>query len=226
MNITTDDRVVQIPIEKGKCFYFGSSGIIWRILQIKDTLLTIISNDIVCEKAFDEQERNVEWEESSIRNWLNNEFYKDAFSDVEKDAIQESVIDTNSKYGELPVITKDRVYLLGTSETAFFKDEKDRACGKSWWLRSSTLHTYSAGVISSSGWFVNGDSDTYVAKELGIRPVITINLKSECMQSRIIENNGQLYINSPISYIKDGKLVNVLPDITEFEIPENVYCIS
>ena len=223
MNITTDDRVVQVPIEKGKCFYFGSSGIIWRILQIKDTLLTIISNDIVCEKAFDDQARNVEWEKTSIRNWLNNEFYQDAFSDVEKDAIQDSVIDTNARYGKVAITTTDKVYLLGNSETAFFRDEKDMECGKSWWLRSPTQNTYCAGVISSSGWFVN---DTYVAKELGVRPVITINLKSEYMQSRIIENNGQLYINSPISYIKDGKLINVLPDITEFVIPENVYSIS
>lgn len=61
-----------------------------------------------------------EWMRSDVRDWLNYDFYEDAFSKMEKFYIKESEITTTRN--DKSVKTKDNVFVLGQKEEANIDD--------------------------------------------------------------------------------------------------------
>ena len=67
------------------------------------------------------------WENSTVRNWLNSEFYSSVFSDTEKDRILETALRTKDKAGSHH--TADRVFLLNAQEVRrYLKTANKMAC--------------------------------------------------------------------------------------------------
>ena len=62
----------------------------WKILAIEDDKALIITNMGIDAKSFHNVQSPCNWENSSIRNWLNTEFYNAAFNETEKQLIVES----------------------------------------------------------------------------------------------------------------------------------------
>ncbi len=88
----------------------GKEPIEWIVLSKDDTEMLLLSRNVLDSKQFNEgllfiEELN-DWKYSSLRKWLNNEFYYKAFDGDERKAIKENEIVTEGDK------TRDRVFLL------------------------------------------------------------------------------------------------------------------
>lgn len=76
----------------GHCIYFGSypqktsyaDPILWTILSIQDNEIRLISQCVLDAQIFGSTN---EWETSTLRDWLNSEFLRNAFSPEEQSAM-------------------------------------------------------------------------------------------------------------------------------------------
>ena len=77
---------------------FSPEPIRWRILSIDESTDTayVMANNVLEAKAYDEGQAYVTWENCSLRNWLNNEFYNTAFNDLQKALIETTTVDNSA----------------------------------------------------------------------------------------------------------------------------------
>lgn len=72
-------------LKRGDKFIFGDyhGPIEWRVLEKSYGNLTVISEYALDCKPFDEEGETDEWDSSSLKEWLNSEFFNKAFSSEE-----------------------------------------------------------------------------------------------------------------------------------------------
>lgn len=70
----------------------------WVILDIVGTKAIAITEECIDVKKYDESDEMLSWNETSLRNWLNEEFYKNTFSDKEKESIVLRDVKTRKTY--------------------------------------------------------------------------------------------------------------------------------
>jgi hypothetical protein len=120
---------ISVPVEIGEHVNFGSyqgEEIEWRVLDVKDGNVLLFSEYGLDVKSYNETSASdISWEDCTLRQWLNNDFYDAAFSDEEKEQIILSTSEGFSKYnsrvpGEkydhLERETEDNVFLLSYTE--------------------------------------------------------------------------------------------------------------
>ena len=153
--------------------YFKYEPIKWRVLQSENGEAFLLSDVILDKQLYNENDKYVTWEKSSLRAWLNKKFIKRAFIDEEREKINitEIVNQDNPVYGiEGGNNTFDKIFLLSLSEVSEqqdgekygFLDDEIRACGKSdfsktvswWWLRSPGRNSFSAAEVDCCGWIL------------------------------------------------------------------------
>lgn len=96
----------------------------WRVLSVdNDEVLLLADKCLEYRQFHNRTEESVTWENCSLRKWLNNEFYNNAFSADEKNAIVQKTLsnDIDSRYVVECNDTQDNVALLSWDE-AFKKD--------------------------------------------------------------------------------------------------------
>ncbi|MCL2152017.1 MAG: DUF6273 domain-containing protein [Oscillospiraceae bacterium] len=190
-------------LAKGNHLRFSSSPqIIWRILDYKnrENKVLLISDQILSLRVFNTTEHKDkkpnDWEASDINVYLNGDFLKAAFNDMERAKIQGG--------------DKDRIFLLSADEArTYFSSNEDRIayCSETalndlksiaktdaslkkeyfdsinrpkkmvwwWWLRSPGLNVdrvVSVYIDGGLGMFVN----TVSLAEGGVRPALWLNL--------------------------------------------------
>ena len=109
---------------------YNGEAIEWQVLEEMDDKKILLSKYILDAKPFNDEDINVSWDNSTIRKWLNGEFYESAFSSDEKSQILKSKVenlmneDTNMSSGS---DTEDYVYLLSIDEVKkyFYKEDSD-----------------------------------------------------------------------------------------------------
>lgn len=165
-------------IKTGDKIQFGNY--IWKVLDIQSNRVMLITDEVIAEKTYNTEWEDITWEQSTIRQYLNNEFYN-TFSEEEKTMIKEiDIVNSNNpEYGTSGGNnTKDKVFLLSIDEVnKYFTSAKDmiayhngNACY--WWLRSPGHLQYAA-----AGVYSGGNIDTFgsgIGSELGIRPVLNL----------------------------------------------------
>ena len=176
--------------------YFKYEPIKWRVLQSENGEAFLLSDVILDKQLYNENDKYVTWEKSSLRAWLNKKFIKRAFIDEEREKINitEIINQDNPVYGtEGGNNTFDKIFLLSLSEVSEqqdgekygFLDDEIRACGKSdfsktgswWWLRSPGYDSgYAAGVYDY-GWVYRYGHDVGSSGD-GVRPALHLNLSS------------------------------------------------
>ena len=174
----------------------GFDPIEWRVLETGDKLLLITEYGIVC-KRYNEDFRDITWEECSLRRWLNQVFYKETFNEEEKSIISNAVAgaDTNPKYSTDPGNdTNDKVILLSIPEVLkFMPSDEQRKCkplvyakdafvnnntgGCFWWLRSPGKDSKSAADIDSNGG-LRYKGGFVIVDRTCVRPALWIDLSS------------------------------------------------
>lgn len=100
----------------GSVIIFGDYQ--WRILDIKDGKMLILTDEIIEQRDYHDKKENITWEHSEIRNFLNHEFFE-RFSTSDK----ERILTTPNKTADNPWYascggrdTVDRVFLLSLDE--------------------------------------------------------------------------------------------------------------
>ena len=174
----------------------GAEPIEWQVLSVEDGRALLISKFGLDAKVYNTTYINVTWLRSTLRSWLNGEFYDTAFSPSEKARIAEVKISNQGNQfsrarGGLP--TKDRIFLLSFDEAnSYFTDDDARQCeatkyakakgayvdgnGKSWWwLRTPGSKNSSAAIVLSVGYVSNVGHVVLDPSDL-VRPVFWLNL--------------------------------------------------
>lgn len=168
---------------------FTPEPIKWRVLAVNGDDAFLLADQCLDAGQFTETDETAEeytiatWETCSLRKWLNEDFYNEAFSDNEKGAIRETVV--NNRCGEVKQNdTTDRIYLLSVDEVCnedygFEPDDKftktrqakntdyakcNNACdywnrsskkgGGEWWLRTNMYNGSSTNGLITYACFV------------------------------------------------------------------------
>ena len=150
---------------------FGSYS--WYIIGKSDDGVTLLMQNNLMDKAYNNDWSDCTWETCSLRTYLNGDFYN-SFSAEDKAKIA-LTSNTNPKNPDYSTSggndTEDYIYLLSISE-ANALDSSIRNDGSWWWLRSP-------GDDSDSAAFVREDGDVYasgddVVSEDGVRPALNL----------------------------------------------------
>ena len=178
----------------------GKEPIEWLVLDTEEDRALIISKHSLYAVEYNEDHRDITWEECSLREWLNDEFKEEAFSDKEQSKISTVTIvaEDHPEHGtEAGNDTTDKIFLLSINEAKeYFDSDDDRICKPTnyaiarapswvdekydscwWWLRSPGFRQYGAAYVSSDGsiYSYGGDVHYYT---FGVRPALWITLDS------------------------------------------------
>ncbi len=167
----------------------GKKPIEWHVLAKEDNKILVISKKALDCKPFNTVLIDTTWENCSLREWLNKDFLKTAFSQHEQDLIQSTSV---SNY--LGNTTTDKLFLLDKTEVENYLKFSDRKCAPTayaiahgaftgvmsekngektcfWWLRSRGLISSSASYCLHNGNLLdNGDSVN--REDICVRPAM------------------------------------------------------
>ena len=99
--------------------YNGSEYIQWYVVDKKGGKATLLSVYCLEGKAYHEYDEAVTWEDCTLREWLNDDFYNAAFVSSEMDAIASVTLENTGHPlfgGESSNSTTDKVYLLSLED--------------------------------------------------------------------------------------------------------------
>ena len=142
----------------------------WEVLKENDFELLVVCRTSVDKRKFDSDSSNNSWKKSELRRFLQEVFYKKAFSVEEKQKIISTKLkDVNG--------SKDNVFVLSYKEvsTLFLGGDdyeyNDKSCGRCAWTRTkindSIYHGYSSGC-----WCQNRSTYIY-----SVRPAMYIDAR-------------------------------------------------
>ncbi len=133
----------------------GKEDVEWQVLERDENRLFVISKYVLDVQPYHYVQAPITWEDSSIREWLNNEFINSAFTDDEQEQILWTRIENKDNKEQKTTAgndTEDRLFLLSVDEVKlYFSTEKDRKIlatpfadvandsegkGSWWWLRT------------------------------------------------------------------------------------------
>jgi len=199
-NLKIGDIVSFGAYEQDNNYYNGYEPIQWRCLDIdyktgEALLLSVYGLDTM---AYFSQSQPITWEDSEIREVLNNDFYYGAFSDSERVWITESLVvnSNNPTYGTYGGNnTKDYIYILSIDEVLHYAPTEDprktvptplaRAHGAYgtidpncawWWLRSPGINNASASSINSNGVLLDTGPDVTDSSGV-VRPALHVKIR-------------------------------------------------
>ena len=219
--------------ETGAVYWFKYEPLLWRMLDEKEGFA-------VCENIIDSQAYNNtlyyseeyyqdetctvfanNYEKSSIRDWLNSDFYNAAFTVDEKKVIRTTTCDNNCwnpKYAEFnSASTDDKVFLLSYNEImnstyGFSSDRSETDVARQakttdyavcqglnvqtndtawWWLRTSGSYSGSSCGVNFDGNASHYYNTNYVLN--GIRPALKVNVKDFVPQTEIKAEDMVMY---------------------------------
>ncbi len=179
---------------------FKTEPIKWRVLSVDGDDAFLLADECLDCKPYDTKRTVITWEKCSLRKWLNEDFYSEAFSSSEQTAIQETAVVNGSNLAYdagLGKDTMDYIYLLsvdeaGNAEYGFASDAAresnntgyatcngacDQGDGKGdWWLRrSSMFDEYASGVHNDGSIH---DNYWVTGKDVAVRPALHLDLSS------------------------------------------------
>ena len=157
--------------------------ITWKVVRTQPGMAMLVCSRSICVATYHKSQDNTNWSECTLREWLNNAFVKQYFSQAESNQIIACTV-TNS---DNPLYktpggpqTTDKVFLLSISEAEFlFADDRSRATGEYWWLRTPGIYPNYAvcvnkhGHIDTKGYYVYGNS---LCDDISVRPAMWIKV--------------------------------------------------
>ena len=179
----------------------GPEPIQWIVLDKIDGQLLLLSSSCLKGMAYNTAAFTpVTWETSSLRTWLNEDFFSSAFTEEEK-ALILTVSNENPDHSIVETPggrdTRDRVFVLCERDTVIYlNDPADQeAVGKaqgteyakanglqtdeegnaSWWLRSPGMYEYIAQFVDQNGEPYTNGASTDIDYLCGVRPVLWLD---------------------------------------------------
>lgn len=156
----------------------GEEPIKWRVLAVEGNRALVVSDKALDAHAFNsDYDKGNEWESSDLKNWLENDFATQAFTDD-----GEKIID-----GAPTLLSRDEA-------NEYFKSDEDRVCcptkwakengaggyngdGCFWWLRSVPDGTgHGADIVYDVGRLGPGGNSVDITSN-AVRPALWVNLQ-------------------------------------------------
>lgn len=189
------DTLILGACEQNNATGDGAEPIEWIVIKVSGKQILLISKYVLFAGKYHETWASLTWEDSSLRSWLNHDFYNSVFSENEKRAIMKTTItaESNPTYRtRAGADTEDSVFLLSISEAeemllsqGFCSGKptaSTRASDKSfqaspcwYWLRSPGKDRTLAAYVTTKGQ-INQTGIQYNTSFGGIRPAIWINI--------------------------------------------------
>lgn len=166
-----DNKLSSCDFQTGKTVEFAGQK--WNVLsEVEENKFLCVNNDIICEKEFDEGNNN-NWNESSLRAYLNGEYLK-KFTDVvlvpwKQDLTTDDGLDD---YGS----SEDKIFLLTTDQYRKYRKIM-RDVGDWWWLITADSTTNPFVRLVYTDGSLNGNN-AYIGYR-GVRPACVVDLLSE-----------------------------------------------
>ena len=215
IKIQAIETIAKENINEGDTLTFGNycqrlsntkEPIEWRVIEVSNNKALLITKDAIDCKPYNNELRDITWEECSLRQWLNNEFINQAFSKEEQNKIILTNLSNpnNARFGAWGGNnTQDKIFLLSIDEVKkYFKDIEDRECKPTnyakkqgawtdeykeeylgncrWWLRSPGEHQDDAAHVYSDGTVIDFgyrvDGFDVFNLHIAVRPALYINL--------------------------------------------------
>ncbi|MCQ2528730.1 MAG: sigma-70 family RNA polymerase sigma factor [Saccharofermentans sp.] len=105
---------------------YGGEDISWLVLDEQDGKYLVISENVIdYRQFFAEPLYDVSWENSTLREWLNDDFYNEALPSNVRDRIVLSNVESCEYEG----YSQDRVFVLSRNEVEKYFDSKEGRCG-------------------------------------------------------------------------------------------------
>lgn len=174
------DTVVFGSYEQDGDLTNGKEDIEWLVLEVKDGKILVISRYVIACQLYHDIYTEITWENCVLREWLNNEFIKDAFDENERGRIPKVMVsaDENPVYDTKPGNdTEDQVFVLSVDEVnKYFESDSARQCrptpytvdesayskreittiytentGCPWWLRTPGNNQKAVSIVDMEG---------------------------------------------------------------------------
>ena len=196
-NASVGDTVYFGSYEQDNNTANGKEDIEWLVLDKQNGRLLVISKYVLdCQKYWYGL-KSITWAESSLRTWLNEEFFNQAFTEEEQKKIPTVTVSADwnpqyesSKYANPGNATQDKVYVLSVKEVQKYFGEKNSWTSEStnyamargmksnycaWWTRTPGDGSLYVSLVSNDlGIFYSGHYPNY--EGIGVRPVIWITV--------------------------------------------------
>ncbi len=172
-NLNVGDRITFGSYEQDNDPSNGPEPIEWRVLEVSGGCALVVSEYALDARAYNEDIESVTWAESTLRRWLNGDFYDTAFNKEEKALIALTKVknaDNPAYKTEGGEDTEDHVFLLSLGEAErYFEDDEDRRAFPTeyaiaqdvfvnsdlgttwWWLRSPGGDSTTAAAVDTDG---------------------------------------------------------------------------
>jgi len=203
-NASTTQLMEEISVG-GKLFFgkYQEETIEWRVLHKQEDLVLLISQYVLDWKQYHDKWGDMTWAESSLRTWLNGDFYSATFTEAEKACILLTTVGNPNN----PIFktvggmdTDDHIFLLSIEEAErFFLSNEDRQASlaayaqqtrgyvyvnksghTAWGLRSPGRRSYHAALVDYHGVIYSQGYEVYKRgfRGYGLRPALWLNLQS------------------------------------------------
>lgn len=171
----------------------------WNVIDIQNNKALLFSKYVIDKKPYANGYAN--WEDSSLRTWLNNNFYNVAFNDNEKQAIEIRYLN-HEDVSPAPGITVlkqptgqfDYIYLLdrdeiknyfGITQEQYFVGNDLLTCfdtnleKTSWWIRANNMTNTYNSAMDAGGYYITeyGSEDNFMINwDQGVRPAVWVDI--------------------------------------------------
>lgn len=239
MNVVTNAKeiniknpIIQNNIVTWDSIYFGNyyqtnenykEPIKWRVLSVDGEDAFIISDQSLDCRPFADTEKGASWENSTIRKWLNNDFYKCAFNDEEQLCIKETDVINNDYYtfyqGDVYGImqwgtnegyyTKDKVYLLSIEEARNYK--YGFSVSEMAESQESNPTDYAKSIFEKNkSWMLRSLAPEHGSKSNDLKVMQSTEVSYTTLYSKEGEKTGAIVLTQPIPQDRDNYIRPVL----------------
>lgn len=146
----------------------------WIILNKKNGKALLISKNVLTHLPYNKTLKEIDWEHSTLRTWLNSTFYMEAFAKEEREWIARTTSENkdNKVYGTFAGSdTEDRIFLLSSYETEELLQSK--MSSDWWWLRTPGEQESYAARVSIAGDIQQ--RGVMVTENGGVRPAMWVS---------------------------------------------------
>lgn len=192
-DIQKGEYVVFGKYEQDNSLINGKEDIEWIVLEVQDGKAFLLSRYGLDNQPYhDSLFEGTTWETCTLRKWLNEDFYNEAFSDEDKGRILTTTVETKSEKVDAGNDTQDKVFLIDSSTRyasggcvatewakhrgAWYKDdpESDYYNKSHCWLRDPGDSQDKAAISAINGILFSG---TEVWKDYAVRPAIWVSIE-------------------------------------------------
>lgn len=193
----------------------------WIVLDKQDNKLLLLSQFGLGDIPYNDSKEDITWKDSTIRNWLNDNYYNKWFNQNEKELISETIVlNYGNKFTGISAgqDTKDKVFLLSYEELERYKENSytvmnytpqivDRKfrynyiSGADWYLRTPGEEKSKVLVVRTGAKSIDMVGRDVNSDNVCIRPAIWVSTES------VKENSDQ--INTLVTANSENTLVNV-----------------